>query len=107
MTVSLVPRADDVDVFIVLDQLRTHGTVWRAIDEELADEAHIVEWIINGEFDRPLRVVSFNVAEGWARDVTEDIARKLLDMSRQGRVLGTAAVEFVERITGQPPMVIV
>lgn len=106
MAVSLVPRTDDVDVYLVLDQL-THGTVWREIDEELADETHITEWIINGEFDRPLQVVSFNVGEGWCRDVTEDIGRKLLDLSRQGRVLGSAAIEFVERVTGQPPMVIV
>ena len=107
MAVSLVPRTDDIDVYVVLDQLRTQGKVWREIDEELADEVHIVEWLINGEFDRPLQIVCFNVAEGWARDVTENIGRKLLDMSRQGRVLGSAAVEFVERVTGQSPMLII
>ena len=107
MSVSLVPRTDDVDVYLVLDELKTRGTVWREIDDELADEAHVTEWIINGEFDRPLRIVSFNVAEGWSRDVTEDIGRKLLAMSRQGRVLGSAALDFVDRVTGQPPRVIV
>src|ERR1044071_192252 len=107
MSVSLVPRTDDVDVYLVLDELKTHGTVWREMDEELADEAHVIEWIGNGEFNRPMRVIAFNTAEGWSRDVTEDIGRKLLGMSRQGRVLGSAAIEFVERVTGLPPMVIV
>jgi hypothetical protein len=54
-----------------------------------------------------VRIVAFNSAEGWSRDKTEDIALKLLDLSRQGRVLGAAAREFVERITGQVPTVIV
>jgi hypothetical protein len=54
-----------------------------------------------------VRIVAFNRAEGWSRDVTEDIALKLLDLSRQGRVLGAAAREFVERITGQTATVIV
>jgi hypothetical protein len=106
MSVSLVPRTDDVDVYVVLDQLRS-GRVWREIDEELANEASVVEWVIEGQFDQPVRIVAFNSAEGWSRDVTEDIALKLLDLSRQGRVLGAAAREFVERITGQTATVIV
>lgn len=81
MSVSLVPRTDDVDVCLVLDELGT-GRVWREIDEGLANEAAITEWIIEGQFNHPLRVIAFNSGEGWSRDVTEDVARKLLDMSR-------------------------
>lgn len=77
------------------------------MDEEIANEANIIEWIVEGQFVRPLQIVAFNTEEGWSRDVTEDIGRKLLDLSRQGRVLGAAAIEFVERVTGQPPMVVV
>ena len=29
---------------------------------------------MGGQYSCPLRVVAFNAAEGWARDVTEDIA---------------------------------
>jgi len=106
MSVSLVPRTGDSDVYLVLDQLR-FDRVWREMDEELANEANIIEWIVEGQFVRPLQIVAFNTEEGWSRDVTEDIGRKLLDLSRQGRVLGAAAIEFVERVTGQPPMVVV
>ena len=34
MTISLVPRTLDVDVYLVLDQLRTQGRLRREIDEE-------------------------------------------------------------------------
>jgi hypothetical protein len=95
MSVSLVPRTDDVEIYVVLNQLQT-GRVWREIDEELANEAAVIEWIVEGQFDQPVRIVAFNSVEGWSRDVTEDISLKLLDLSRQGRVLGR---EFVERIT--------
>jgi hypothetical protein len=106
MSVSLVPRTDDADVYLVLDELRT-GRVWREIDEGLANEAAVIEWILEGKFDHPVRVVAFNSGEGWSRDVTEDVARRLLDMSRQGRVLGAAACDFVERATGEAVTAIV
>jgi hypothetical protein len=101
VNISLIPRADDVDVYIVLDQLRDGDPVWREIHDELANEPAIIEWLIEGQFDHPLRVVAFNSAEGWSRDVTEDVALKLLAASREGRVLGSAARDFVERVTGQ------
>jgi hypothetical protein len=34
---------------------------------------------ISGQYEDALRVVSFNVAEGWSRDVSEDIANEVLD----------------------------
>ena len=30
-----------------------------------------------GQYDRPVRIVAFNTAEGWSRDVTKDIADEL------------------------------
>ena len=107
MTVSLAPRTDDVDVCLVLDELKTQGQVWREVDGSSANERAIIEWIIDGQFDRPVQIVAFNTAEGWSRDVTEDIARLLLSLSSQGRVLGSVAVEFVERVTGKSPVVAV
>jgi hypothetical protein len=39
----------------------------------------VVNNISDGEYSNPVRVVAFNTVEGWSRDVTEDIARALLD----------------------------
>jgi hypothetical protein len=44
-------------------------------------------------------VIAFNIAEGWARDVTEDIAHHVVEQSRcDDRQLGSAAQEFVDRV---------
>jgi hypothetical protein len=75
--------------------------------EAEANEPTIIEYIGEGQFNHPLRVIAFNTEEGWSRDMTKDIALKLLDLSMEGRVLGVAAREFVERETGQTARVIV
>ena len=55
----------------------TFGRVWRELCEEAANEQTVLELIANGEFHRPMRVIVFNTAEGWSRDVTIDIADEL------------------------------
>ena len=46
-------------------------------------------------------MVAFNTAEGWARDVTEDIARAALSKAQsERRSIGRAAQEFLERTLG-------
>jgi hypothetical protein len=43
-------------------------------------------------------VVAFNTVEGWSRDVTEDIARALLDREAREGDLSESAKEFVEHM---------
>jgi hypothetical protein len=98
----------DVTVYVVLDQFSGWlGRAYRETAEDEADEAKIIENCINGKYFYPVRVVAFNTHKGWSRDVTEDVALKLLDLSREGRLLGEAAREFVERVTGTAPTVAV
>ena len=54
-----------------------------------------------------MRVIAFNTGEGWSRDVTREIAEKLLDLNNAGTALGAAAREFVERVTGKSARAIV
>jgi hypothetical protein len=54
-----------------------------------------------------VKIVAFNSEEGWSRDITHDIATKLLDLNQNGVALGGAAREFVERVTGRSATVIV
>jgi hypothetical protein len=107
MSISLVPRDTERTVYQVLDDIGAYGNVWREIGDAEANEQTVVEWIAEGECEHPVRVVAFNTDEGWSRDVTKEIALKLLDLSRQGRQLGVGAREFVERITGHVATVIV
>jgi hypothetical protein len=58
--------------------------------------------VLNGEFSQPVRVVAFNTAEGWARDLSEDVARQVVDEARlRGRPLPESVRDFVERLVGE------
>jgi hypothetical protein len=69
-TPSLVPQSESSDVYLVLDELPTFGRVWRELSEEAANKQSVVNLIANGEFHDPVRVIAFNAAEEWSRDVT-------------------------------------
>ena len=91
---SLAPT-HDAATYLVLDEF-PDGRIFRETDEAEADREAVVQDIVSGQFKRPVRVVAFNTAEGWARDVTEDIARKIVDNFQP---LSRSAREFVERVS--------
>jgi hypothetical protein len=97
----LVPQGFDFETYIVLDDLGKLGRVYREIDEGHADKAPVIRDISDGQYSNPVHVVSFNTAEGWSRDVTEDIAREILDIAhRKAEPLSKSAQAFVEWATG-------
>jgi hypothetical protein len=98
----LAPREPfDVTVHMVLNDFGQLGRAYVETGEAEADEATIIENILNGEYSHPLRVVAFNTTEGWARDVTEEMARAVLEHARrEDRSIGKAAQEFLEWVLG-------
>lgn len=104
---SLAPRAYSYDttVYIVLNDFGALGTAYVETDETETGEGWVVSNIIEGEYSNPIRVVAFNTHEGWSRDVTEAVAQLILDLNRQGITLSAIAREFVERVTGESPIV--
>jgi hypothetical protein len=102
-TVPLAPGSFSYDttVYIVLNDFGKFGHAYVETDESEADESAVISDIISGAHSNPLRVVAFNTHEGWSRDVTEEIARKILDLNRQGTALGEAAREFVSAYPGK------
>ena len=99
----LVPGepVSDVTVHVVLNDFGPLGRAYVETDEVDADEETIIESILSGQYSHPLRVVAFNAAEGWARDVTEDIARAVLGRVRSdNRSIGAASQEFLLRALG-------
>jgi len=65
-------------------------------------EATVIRDISDGQYSNPVRVVAFNTAEGWSRDVTEDIAREMMDLAhRTAEPLSKPARAFVEWATGE------
>jgi hypothetical protein len=89
-------------VHMVLDDFGQFGRAWREANAELTDERDIVHDIVSGEYRKPIKVFAFNLHEGWVRDVTEDIARAVIDTAlAEGRTLGPIALEFIARATGK------
>ena len=71
---SIVPENNDRDVYLVLDDFGSLGRAWRETDEMGTNRAWMIRNLLDGQYENPVRIVAFNTAEGWSRDVTTDIA---------------------------------
>jgi hypothetical protein len=92
----------DVAVYIVLDEFNGGRCAYREVDQAKADENNVIEDIIRGTYFSPVRVLAFNVGQGWVRDVTTDIALAVLKRARsEHHVLSQSAQVFVEKVLGQ------
>jgi hypothetical protein len=76
-TPSIVPRCDGQNVYLVIDDFGRGGRVYRETDVETADLETVIIDLLDGQYRNPVKVVSFNTAEGWSQDVSEDIAQEL------------------------------
>jgi hypothetical protein len=89
----------DGTVYLVLDDFGELGSAFRETDPAQADLTTVVADLLSGQYRHPLRVVAFNTAEGWARDVSADIARQVLACACESDDELPAAVrDFVERV---------
>lgn len=101
-TPSVVP-VNDAAVYLVLDDYGPSlGFAYRETDPNQSDRRTIIENLISGEYTNPVKVTAFNEVEGWASDVSENIAREMVDAAlASGTSLSPSAVKFFERHTGQ------
>jgi hypothetical protein len=74
---SLVPDDTNRDVYLVLEDFGRLGRAWRETDEAGANRPTLIRNLLEGQYEEPVRIVAFNTAEGWSRDVTVDIADEL------------------------------
>jgi hypothetical protein len=73
---SIVPGGEPT-VYLVVDNLGRLGSVWREVDAEATDYETVIRDLMSGQYSDPVRIVSFNTAEGWSRDVSAEIAEDL------------------------------
>jgi hypothetical protein len=94
---SIVPHVADRDVYLVLDDFGKLGRSWREADEDRSGRVTVLQDLMEGQFNSPVRVIAFNTAEGWSRDVTADVARELAQkyVDRDEDVPG-ALKDFIE-----------
>ena len=74
---SIAPHGPDQDTYLVLDDFGRTGQAWRETNVDAADRETVIRNLLSGECNNPVRIIAFNTAEGWSRDVTVDIADEL------------------------------
>jgi len=75
---SIVPETPERDIYLVLDDFGGRiGRAWREVEEKDTERAILIRHMIEGQYASPVRIIAFNAAAGWSRDVTEEIAREL------------------------------
>lgn len=101
MSPSLAPHIDQ-EIHFVLCDFGQHGRAYVETDPGQADRETIVRNFIAGEYARPISVIACNPVEGWARDVSENIAREIM---RANADLTAGTRNFVERVVAGPVVV--
>jgi len=61
----------------------------------------VIEDLLSGQYNNPIRIVAFNTAERWSEDVSQDVAHELRRRcDLQLRDLPSSIQDFVERQEG-------
>jgi hypothetical protein len=69
-----IVRSSNQDTYLVLDDFGGNlGRAWRETAEEDANREMLIRDLMDGQYTRPARIIAFNTAEGWSRDVTVDV----------------------------------
>jgi hypothetical protein len=96
---SVVPSEGGVDTYLVLEDLGRFGRVWRETAEGDANREMLIHDLMDGQYSRPARIIAFNTAEGWSRDVTVDIADELRRCFAEYDEVPVSVQEFLEVAT--------
>jgi len=63
---------------------------------ERADRETLIRDLVDGQYGKPVRIVAFNTAEGWSRDVTVDIADELRRRYAEFGEVPDSILDFIE-----------
>jgi hypothetical protein len=86
-----------IPVYLVLNDYRT-GLAYVETGLDEADLEVIIPNFIASEYDSAMRVLAFNAAEGWSRDVSEDIAGEIIDRAYDAdETLTEGTKRFIDR----------
>ena len=100
---SIVPSLD-ADIHLVLCRFGRVGLAYIETDPAEADATTVVQSLLYGRYGQPLRIVALNVDEGWSQDVSEAMARKVLEIAeREDYELTEGTLQFLK--AHSPPVV--
>jgi hypothetical protein len=80
----------------VLEDFGRLGRAWRETDEAATSRATLIRNLIDEQYEHPVRIIAFNTAEGWSRDVTVDIADELRRRYVEYDEVPEGVLEFLE-----------
>jgi hypothetical protein len=61
-----------------------------------------VRALLDGQYDRPLRIIALNADEGWSKDVSEAIAAKVREVAdHEDQELTSGTLAFIEEHIGR------
>ena len=103
-TPSIVPNGNgnDQTVYLVADDFGQYGRAWCETDWDTADFEAVIQDLLTGQYNNPLRVVAFNTSERWSEDVSEDVANELRRRcDLQMRVVPFYLQGFIDRYEGR------
>ena len=101
-TPSIVPSGNDQTVYLVADDFGKNGRAWRETDCEAADLEAVIQGLLTGEYNDPVRVIAFNTVERWSEDMSEDVANELLRRcDLQMRDIPLPLQDFTDRYEGR------
>jgi hypothetical protein len=90
--------SDDVTVYLVENDFGELGRTFVETDIAEADPETVIRNFLSGQYSNAQRVVAFNTAEGWSRDVSEDIAGQVLDRAYDAdETLTDGTKRFIDR----------
>jgi hypothetical protein len=95
LAINCSPLADQ-DTYLVVDDFGQMGCAWRETDVESADCATLIRDLVDGQYSKPVRIVAFNFAEGWCRNVTTEIADELRRRHVESGEVPDSILGFIE-----------
>ena len=95
---SIVPDDTNRDVYLVLDDFGRLGRAWSETDEAATSRATLVRSLLDEQYEDPVRIVAFNTAQGWSRDVTVDIADELRRRYVEYDEVPASVLKFLEAV---------
>src|SRR5262249_2359259 len=93
---SIVPEHVDRDTYLVLNDYGSLGRAWCETSEGDTDRGTLMRDPVEGQFSSPVRIVAFNAAQGWSRDVTDEIASELRQQCANRGEVPTSLQDFLE-----------
>ena len=100
-TPSIVPSDNDQTVYLIAEDFGRIGRAWREADYEATDLKSVIQRLLSGQYNNPIRVVAFNTDERWSEDVSEDVAHELRQRcDLQASDVPSSIQDFVERHEG-------